>query len=226
MKRNFVIYNLLLCTAFAIDSQASEPGMSMGIGVGSTGLDLAISHPISEQLALRGVVSGFSLGFKSNLSSNNDFDSKLKLFNAAALIDYHPFSDCFRLTTGLVYNNSKLQMTARARNGQYDLHGTNYSTNEINNLDGAARWRKPGFYIGMGFGSSNKKTGLSLSGDAGVIYTGAPTVSLSASCGAGLNANQCDQLQRNLNAEAASMRTDISYAKLWPVARIMLNYSF
>ncbi|UTH74797.1 hypothetical protein [Chromobacterium sp. IIBBL 290-4] len=228
MKYTKILSAIALIGA-ALSAHAADDAarFAIGAGVGTTGFDLMATYKLADSVNLRGVLSGFDYSTSGNYGTDTHYDAKFKLFQAGLLADYFPFDNGFRLSGGLVANNTKIGLNANASgHATYTLNGYTYTADQIGKLEGESKWNKPGLYLGLGFGNSVKEKGLSLSGDLGVILTGKPSTNLSANCTSALSQAQCQQLQYNVNVEQEKLRGDMNKANFWPVARLTLNYAF
>ncbi len=232
---------ILLCCLLglvAAGANAERSNIAVGVGVGTTGIDAGVTYPVMDNLNVRGVISGFNYS-KDFENSDLKYDGKLKLFNVGVLADYYPmagnedanwFANNFKITAGLVYNGTKVNVDAKPNSyAEYTINNTTYTTNDVENLNGKIKWKnKVAPYIGVGLGNAAAKKGFSVSGDLGVMYLGKPKGSLHASCSATLSAipGARDTLQSNVKAQEDKLNDYADKAKFWPVVRVMVNYSF
>ena len=214
----------LPAAAFA---QSGDAQFAVGAGLGTTGYDLMASYKVLDNLNVRGTLSGLNYNRDGDYNTDTHYNGKFKLFQAGVLADYFPFDNRFRMSGGLVLNQTKLGLQASAGSSTtYRLSGNTYYSNQVGGLDGEAKWNKPALYLGLGFGNSVKIKGLSLSGDFGVLLTGKPDTTLTANCTSALSAAQCQQLQIDVGVEQNKLRDDTNKLNFWPVARLTLNYAF
>lgn len=226
MKKLIAIAAILAVPSLAMATEAAN--FAVGVGVGTTGLDAAVTYQLTDNLNLRGIVSGLDYGRDGKYGTDADYSAKFKLFHAGVLGDYHPFSNGFRLTGGVVYNNTKLSLNGKPQAGStYTINGTTYNSADVGNLNGEAKWNKPALFLGLGYGNAVASKGFSVTGDVGVLLTGKPSSSLTAQCGAAIAGTPaCTQLQSDVATEQSKLQHDTDKIKYWPVARVMVNYGF
>lgn len=219
---------LAACLALLPALGHAEVGdLAVGAGVGTTGVDLALTYKAADNVNVRGVLSGVDYDRDDRYGTDVDFAGTFELFHAGVLADLYPTSGGFRVTGGIVYNGTKLALDGKPRSGgSYEIGGQTYTADQVGSLNAEAKWDKPGLYLGIGFGDPVRTKGLSFSGDLGVIYTGSPDTNLRARCGTALDAAGCAQLQQDAAVEERKLRDDADKIKYWPVARIMANYAF
>jgi hypothetical protein len=155
-----------------------------------------------------------------------DYDGDLKLSNLSALLDFSPLPGPFRITAGFIFNDNKIDLSGRPRNGSYTLNGTTYSAADVGGLSGSLKsGKRAAPYLGVGYGNV-AGFGVNFYFDLGVMFQGTPGASLSATCGAALSATQCAQLQSNVAAERARLQNEVSGFKYYPVANIGVTIGF
>ena len=236
MASKFLIGCLL--SLIATGAYAETGNIAVGVGAGTTGIDVGVTYPVMDNLNVRGVVSGFNYS-KDFESSHLKYDGKLKFLNVGVLADYYPmansesdnwFANNFKITAGLAYNGTKLNVDAKPDGyAQYEINGTMYSTNDVENLNGKVKWKnKVAPYIGVGLGNAAAKKGFSVTGDLGVMYLGKAKGSLHASCAGALATNPvlCDQLKEDVRKQEDKLNDYADKAKFYPVIRVMVNYTF
>ncbi|KQQ89348.1 histidine kinase [Massilia sp. Leaf139] len=159
-------------------------------------------------------------------TSDLDYEFKLKLATADALLDFHPFDGAFRLSGGVVYNGNRIDADAKpAANGTYTINGRAYSTAQVGKLNGKIDFRKTAPYLGIGWGNAVKNTGWGFAMDLGVAFQGSPKTSL-ASHGCSAPALVCNQIASDVAVENAKLAEDAKDFKAYPVIRVGLSYRF
>ncbi|MDH0342056.1 hypothetical protein [Chromobacterium haemolyticum] len=225
MKKIFAIAAILALPTLAM---ADNTHFAIGAGVGTTGVDAALTYKLSDNVNLRGIVSGLDYSRDGQYGTQADYNAKFKLFHTGVLGDFYPFSNGFRLTGGVVYNNTKLSLNGKPAAGStYTINGTTYNSTDVGNLNGEAKWDKPAIFLGLGYGNAVSSKGFSVTGDLGVLLTDSPSTTLSAQCGSAIAGTPtCTQLQSDVAADQRKFQDDANKFKYWPVARVMVNYGF
>lgn len=215
---------------YAQDAATNTASSPFGISAkaGTMGLGLDLTYSINDYFKLRG---GYSqMEFNRNFTSNgSQFNGKLKLGGWDLLVDAHPFANGFRVTGGAYIPSSQLSLTgAPTGAGSYTINGNSYSTSQVNSLDGSAKYSGVKPYLGLGYDTFNSANngGLYFTSDVGVIFSGAPKVSLSASCSAGTAPSTCAQLNSDIVAQQQTINSTLSKYNLLPVLQLGVGYRF
>jgi hypothetical protein len=201
---------------------------SAGIGVttrvGTLGIGVDVAKSVTPQLNGR---VGFNFG---NISSNRtdsgiNYDAQLNLSSVQLFGDYYPFSSSgFRVTGGLLAQNNRFGVTSKpSATGTYTIANTVYQTSDVGTLTGEYKYANSiAPYIGIGIGKSSSE-GLGFNADLGVMFTGSPQVSLSAS-NSTFNNNAITRAQ--LDNQARQTENDLKGFNVYPVLSIGLSYGF
>jgi hypothetical protein len=204
---------------------ASVQAQSLAARAGTTGLGAELGFGLGSGVGLRANLAGGSYS-RSDVESNINYEGKLKLGNGALLLDLHPFAGSFRLSAGAVYNNNRLEATARGDSGTIEINGISYPASAVGTLQADVRWDKMSPYLGIGWGSQPRGSGgLFFSADLGAFYL-KPTASLTGTCGPSVPTLACSQLQSDIRAEERQFQEDIDKFKLYPVLSVGLGYRF
>lgn len=207
---------VLLCTA----AGAAQAAPALGATVGTTGIGLGLAVPISERLGFRAEVGGadFSRDFTAG---RVDYDGRLRLRSLSALLDVHPWRNAFRLSTGLVINDSRLGAIGTPAGGRLTVNGITYPAPPGERLNGDIKLRPVSPYLGIGFGHvASAQRGWGVYADLGVTLAD-PRVKLSATPMITALAGQA-----NIDAEARELQAQADRLRLYPVVRVGLRYNF
>ena len=221
--RAAILFAALAAAHTAHAAAAAEVAATADIG--TTGFGLHLSTPLATNLNARIGINVANYSYDGN-TSDVDYDFKLKLATADALLDYHPFEGSFRISGGVVYNGNKIDARARPNAaGSYDINGTVYSAATVGRLDGKIDFRKAAPYLGIGWGNALEQSGWSVGLDLGVSFQGSPKTAL-ASSGCTASAASCAQLARDIAAENAKLADEVDDFKFYPVVRAGVSYRF
>ena len=208
----------------ALAASASAHAVGLGLRVGSTGLGVDLGIGLTNSLSARIGYAGFD-GNRGFDEQDIHYDAKLKWSNASALLDWH-FLGGWRLTGGIVNANNRVDATGTPTGGTFNINGVPYPASDIGTLQGSTRLGKSATpYLGIGYGNLGTR-GFSFYMDLGVMFQGAPTVSLTGTCGASVPAPQCAQLQSDIAAEEQKINDDLKDFKYYPVFNVGLAYTF
>ena len=224
MKKSFVAAALL--GALSVSTAHAATGAASSASIGTTGVGLHLVLPYNDHVQFRAGLNGYS-DSTSEATNGATYDFSARLRTADALVDYFPTAGSFRVTGGVIYNGSKVDLTARPDGGaSYTFNGTTYTAGAVGDIHGAVEFNKLAPYLGIGFGNTVKKEkGWAFTADLGVMFQGTPDVNLASSnCTAG--ASTCSRLAADLAAESADLREKASDFQYYPVVRIGLSYKF
>lgn len=213
----------LMTAALGLPTFAHADGFGVSGGVSSLGLGLQLGHKFNDAFGVRANVNGFSYDRSGN-ESGIEYDATAELRSAGVLADWHPFSGNFRLSAGLYYNGTEIDMDGKPQNGGFEFNGRRYDVTDVGTVKGHVEYENQvAPYVGLGWGTLGGKRGFSFSVDVGVLFTGKPEARLSATCRSALT---CDQLQRDTREEERQLQADLEDADIYPVLSIGLGYTF
>ena len=142
----------------------------------------------------------------------------LRLRSMGIFLDWHPRKGTFRASIGLLSNQNAVELHATPMLS-VRIGGTTYASHEIGTLSGKVKFRSTAPYLGIGTGNAVGATHrLHFLFDAGVIFQGSPTVTLSAT-------NPIVSPQ-DLGIEGNEISDDVKWFRIWPVFSFGLAYRF
>ena len=196
----------------AVPSPALAEDHAVGARVGLLGLGIEYTYRISDRLAVRGGLNGSGLDFDET-ESGIDYGFDLDFDSVAFGVDFHPFRGAFRVSGGVLQNDSSLSAVSRD-SSTFTVGDTVYTAAEVGTLYG-----RIGFddstapYLGLGFDwLRQKKVGLTL--DFGLLEQGSPLVTLRAD---GPIADE-EAFAADLAAEEAELNASLDDLDVWPFA--------
>ncbi|HKV09260.1 MAG TPA: hypothetical protein VJ725_14040 [Thermoanaerobaculia bacterium] len=213
---------------------AASPGaaqVALGAKAGTLGAGAELTVGLSRQLNTRLGVNGFNYSERRE-ASDIEYDGEASLRTATALLDWHPGGRGFRLTGGVVYNDTEVTGSSLPpASGVYDLGGVPVPVSILGTLDAKADFDPVVPYVGLGWGnavSEGKKVGFFF--DLGVIFQGEADVELTPNIPAGSPINTTpgarDALEILLSREEADLEDEAADYDLYPVVAIGLTYRF
>lgn len=192
--------------------------------LGSLGLGAGFGTLINDRVAVRVGISGGAEYTYDKKFSGIDYDIKQKPgASLEALADWYPITGSgFRLTGGLMYNNTKVNLTGEKNSaGNFSINDHTYSSSAVGDLKGSVKFNKFVPYFGVGWESDQPgKKGWRFISDAGVAYFGKGRTSLSAS-GASGNA----ALRQDIENEKSELASDLKHT-VGGVVSVGAAYSF
>lgn len=216
-----------IAAACLLSAGTSQAQVGATLDLGTTGVGAHLVLPLSASLNGRLGINYFKHDFTER-SGEIDYDLDGRLQTIDALLDWYPRAgSSFRVTGGVLYNNSRFDAVAEPGSlGSFNLNGTRYSTAEVGILVGKLDFRKAAPYLGIGWGNAlGTARGWRFGADIGAFYQGEARVTLRSLNCTVLTA-LCQRLERDVAAEQARLARDASNYKLYPVLRASLSYSF
>jgi hypothetical protein len=192
---------------------------------GSTGFGADLGFPVTDYFGLRVNATGGSVS-RSTTESGVHYDARLRFGTAMGLLDFFPGGGRFRLSTGIAYNDNRLDLRARdSSGGTIEINDRTYNISDIGPVTGQVRFNKANPYFGVGWGSASRSLGAGLffSADIGVLIV-SPTVRLNANCPSVFTPAQCAQLQNDLREEEQQFKDSWGYHSWYPVLSFGLGY--
>lgn len=204
--------------------------VALGAKAGTLGAGLELTAGLSPQWNARFGIAGGSLSDRRTVS-DIDYDADADLRSASAWLDWHPGAGGFRLTGGVLYNDSAVRGKSRpSAAGTYNVGGIPLPASQVGTLRARADFDPLAPYVGLGWGNAVAAGGrLRLAVDLGVAFQGKAKVSLTADVPAGSPlATPVGQalLAPLLAAEERDLEDKAADYDLYPVATIGLSYRF
>lgn len=198
--------------------------VGLGVKVGTPGLGIELTKDMTETLNVRAGANFFSLVMSTEEEEGqtaSEIEAELSLMTVPLLLDWHPGSGGFRLSGGIVFNGNKLELTATPG----DTVEIDDQEFRISRLDGEATFNSLAPYLGLGWGNASRKDSgrWHFSFDLGVMFQGAPDISISATAA---NPDRQSQLDAALESEIEEIEDDASVFNIYPVLAIGVSYTF
>ncbi|MCF8255097.1 MAG: hypothetical protein K9H61_03375 [Bacteroidia bacterium] len=160
-------------------------GTSFGLMVSTNGAGLQFSQNLgkNKMFALR--LGGLYLPYKLT-NFENDFEGTtlvingdVKLGSLQALIDFHPFKNAFKITSGVAYLLTDVSAIATVKDSvqQGDIL---LSPDEVGKIDVGMKVGPICPYLGIGFGRAIPKSKVSFNFEIGGYYISQPEVTFKA----------------------------------------------
>lgn len=223
MGRRMCEVLMVVATGLSLTSRAGAAFEDWAIGAkaGSLGIGGELTTDLLPNVHLRGGVQGFGFDFQAEFS-DIDYDVDVDLLNPMLAVDWYPFSGMFRVSAGVVFNNSDITLDATSSQ-PVEIGGSVYDPADLGSLRGSSDFDDVAPYVGIGFGnplSSNGHWGFMT--EAGVAFIGSPNVNLRAT---GPFANN-PALLADLAEEEREIEDDLDAIRIYPVLSMALYYRF
>ncbi|MBX3147349.1 MAG: hypothetical protein KF785_11340 [Gemmatimonadales bacterium] len=192
----------------------------LAVRASTLGLGGELSFRSTPSVSIR--IGANALSLSRDLTVDEiDYRAKPALKSATAILDLHPMGGSFRISGGVIWSDNRADIEARL-NGPVTIGNRTYTPNEVGSLTGGIEYEKRWApYLGIGVGGGGK---VSLLLDAGVIFSGHPTVALSGTTN--LTGPERDIFNENVEREVAEFQAEIdrrSYLKFYPVVSLGLR---
>ncbi len=223
-----IVMSLGLSLALGLSSNAQIfDNHQIGVNVGTLGAGIEYSTSINEMFALRTGVNGLNYSDSLN-ESGIKYDADLELKTASLILDYHPFSNGFRLSGGAMYNGNQLKVTGKPDgSGDIEINDVIYDSTKVGQLDGKVDFNTFAPYAGIGYSTSKtKSSGFSFNTEIGAMFQGSANAKLTANCGSALTVAECTTLKSDLAAEEKQLNDELSSFDIYPVITVGMGYKF
>lgn len=174
----FPLLLLLLPTLATAGPPVALVGQAGTLGVGAV-IYLGFPHSVDLRFG-----SNVFLIRRAVDSGSTQYRARMRLESFTLLGDWHPFRGVFRFTAGVIDNQNRFFLRATPRGGTYTISGTTYTYAAPQagggSLVGTVTFAPVAPYVGIGFGNPFRGGHWTVGLDLGVVYQGAPKVSLSA----------------------------------------------
>jgi len=207
-----------------VDESINKRVYNSGLKLGTLGLGVDVSTPINDKLSARFNLNGATYS-DTQEKDNNEFEGTLDLLTTGVLLDYYPFENNFRLSTGVYYNGNGFDGTIKStKETKIEIGDKEYSLDELGSLDTKLVFDKIAPYVGLGWGNDAHDKGWGFTFDLGVMYHGEGKGTLTPK-----NISSFvdkDVLNENIKKEEQDINDDLSDFNFYPVVALGVNYSF
>jgi len=218
------LFVVALCCAGSTAQAAS-----VGVRASTLGLGVELTQSLYPTVKTRFGVNRYSI--ESDVTQDGiNYTQSLNLSSVAALIDWHPFAGGFRVSGGLLINNNAVELQSGSQ-ASYNVGGETYTTTDLS-IKGKVSFQPVTPYLGLGWASTPKSRGLSLSAEVGVVYMGEADVKLSAtgsvtdSNGTSFDVANDAVFHENLVLEEKTLENDIDEFVFYPVISLGVSFAF
>jgi hypothetical protein len=217
---------LAVAALASLSTLAHAEGVAVGLSAGTLGVGAQLAWALGDDWKMRLGANG--MWWNGNGDSGDvDYDFKYTSFNAPLIVDWFPAKGVFRISGGIVGLQNKLDFEGRPQEGTYEIGNTTYAASEIGSVKGDAKWGPVAGYLGVGWGNAVKKGSTwSWNVDVGVMYMGKPKVNYTVTCGTGISAARCTQLQNDAAQEGEDFKNWMEKLQFYPVATFWMAYQF
>lgn len=165
--------------AFCEANPSLLSSLALSTSVSSLGLGASLTYNYSKFFSLTFGAKSITLGdMPDNESTGIDYNIKAELRTFPLLLNFHPFAGSLHLSSGVVWNDSRLSLvTDLSDKTVIALGSAVYTGPQVGVITGAAGYHNLAYYAGVGSGyGAHDVIGLTI--DAGLLYMGQPNFSL------------------------------------------------
>lgn len=207
------LFSLMTPSAFAQTDRLAVAPKAGTLGLG-TDLIVQVTPELHTRLGINALDAEFDLEF-----SDIDYKANFDLLSYSAMVDWHLFKNPFRVSGGVLFNESEADFKADTANN-YQIGNNSYTANDVGTLRADLDYdQQIAPYLGIGWGNpfdQEKRVGLMC--DFGVVYTDTPNVTLTHTNG-GVSSG-------DLRSEEDKIRDDLDKIKFYPVLSVSVYIRF
>ncbi|MGD1911313.1 MAG: hypothetical protein ACFB2X_10770 [Rivularia sp. (in: cyanobacteria)] len=197
--------------------------------ISTLGLGVSVTKSVSDNLKTRLGLNAFSINTGEIDADDTTIETDLNLLNVSTLIDYYPSKKSgFRITGGLVFNDNQFKGDVKSTDGQIEIDGERYDTDELGSAKVKASFaNNVAPYIGIGWKNrvkSGNRWGFSF--NLGVMFTGSPSVKITPEFGPSANQDVKDEINSNILQAEQDIEDEIDWFKVYPVLSLGMSYHF
>jgi hypothetical protein len=182
MKKVLIVSALL---ASVLQADMNYQGTSVGVQAAIFGLGATVKGKVSDNLGIRASFDTFSVNDYEVEDDTTKYNFDLKLQDLMLVGDYHPWAGSFKLSAGMIVNNSQLDgdITPNTRGAdtiEFDFNDQHYVYNisQLGAIQTKVDFDPVAPYVGFGWDTSfDKLKGFGFTFDIGVAYQGAAQAS-------------------------------------------------
>lgn len=216
---------------FILSAAPGEAQVALGAKAGTLGGGVELTLGISPQLNARIGANAYDYSDRREVSQI-EYDADADLRTGTLFLDWHPGGRGFRLSGGLVYNDTRVEgRSLPPPSGTYDIGGVPVPVELVGTLDATAEFDPLVPYAGIGWGNAvapGKKVGFFV--DLGVVFSGDADVTLIPRIPADSPINTTpgarEALDILLRREEQDLEEDAAEYDLYPVVAIGVSFRF
>ena len=202
MRSRFLLILGAFLVLLAPDASAQKIGLAAHVGTLGPGLEL--TGNLVPRLNLR--IGGNYLPYtveEQAIEVQSDVNvyagGPVKMAGASALLDWHPWGNALRLSTGVYYNASSADITMRMKEN-YDMEGYTLTPAKIGKIKADLSFKSAlNPYLGIGIGNAARsRFGFNL--DIGGLYTNAFAIDMTGDGLIAPTANQDQDLEKGFSS--------------------------
>jgi hypothetical protein len=205
---------LTLALLAATPARAGEAYVSGGF----PGLMLGYSHSLTPQFGLRGDIGGLPTTTRNVNEEGIDYKAKGRAFRTGLFGDWYPLSGTFRVTTGLTFNDMKLDLAAEGSGNPITIGSQTFTFTQGDRFDVRIKFPSTTPYFGVGWGHNAAERGFNFLFDIGASFGKAKVTATT---------NRNDVVtQQDIDNELQELRDGVGKLRFIPQITLGLGYRF
>jgi hypothetical protein len=225
MKKAYLTLAAVYVLAISTTVYAESGDVSVGVKGGTLGAGIEAGVDLSDNFTLRGGFNYLKFDFNTTISEI-DYNFEPEFKNGSLLLDWHPFTNSFRLTAGAYLNSNDVEVEGTYRTGLIPSEYARYADLvDLAKIKGTVDYNTFAPYVGLGWTSNQSNRGWGVSLDLGVMYQGSPDVSeLYVDDPWGIGSHP--QVTGFLNDQQKAIEDELDKYEYYPVASVSVSYKF
>ena len=224
MRRYAVLASCLLLAQPAMGLAAPE-SFSLGLRAGTLGGGLEVGVKLYDDLRFRVGANYLSYSLDNSSVGTIDYQYDLDFKNLSLLFDWHIFGGALFVTGGAFILNHDVDFTGELDAADFPNDSVMAALAGTLSIQGDAATDSFSPYLGLGWRSNHGRTGLSVSGELGLLFQDEPKVEHIAFISETTGKIYPDR-NGYLDAQLAGVEDDLAGLRFYPVATVMLHYNF
>ncbi|MBV8201837.1 MAG: hypothetical protein JOZ15_14535 [Acidobacteria bacterium] len=215
----------------AAGARPAAAQLTVDIQAGTLGIGGGLAWPFAPQLAVRVSGNAWSGLTRSERAGGNRYQARLSLGSAAALVDWHPAANGFRLSAGGMYDANRVEGDSEPSSaGTYAIGNLQLPASLVGTLHGKIDYPSLAPYVGLGWGTApHAGPGFGAAVDLGVAFIGRPRVTLAPEPPPGSPLDSpvaMALLAPQLAIEEGRVEQKIDGYRYYPVLAVGISYRF
>ncbi|CAA0093660.1 Uncharacterised protein [Zhongshania aliphaticivorans] len=234
----YPVAQLAIATILSVGgTNSSHAEMSVSTHISTIGPGIELSYKVNSGFGVRAAWQQLSTSFDFQPEDENGvpgdelkYRGDLDLKNGSIFADWYPANNVFRITAGILLNNSGTTLTTNCETNTSDaiatnsceVGGTSVPSGDIAELRTHIDFEEElAPYIGIGWAFQNNPH-WHFNIDLGLAYLGQANVDIqsSGSC------NSSSACRAQLDAEEREIEEDMESLEIFPVAKLGFGYRF
>jgi hypothetical protein len=209
---------------------------AFGIKANTLGAGVEVATPLSQSLNLRSGYNVFALGYPFGVDGMN-YNAQFHFRSSQTTLDWFPMHGGFHISSGILHAQNAISAITSVPAGQnFSLGDQTYLNSVADPVKGTMSVVYPRSFsplLLLGFGNILPRSSrhLSIPLEAGVAYTGAPTINVNLA-GTACTSDGCAsftnnaEAQTSLQQEIRKINEDLKRVPVYPILSLGLAYHF